>query len=81
MSSNVSFGGCGSVCAHAAIKSFLPPFYPSRDKFTRPSSRLFFFRVKGRQRERTAWVRGYLEDFDHMLDMVGRGLQSFNHTL
>ena len=45
MSSNVSFGGCGSVCAHAAIKSFLPP--STRDiscviSFTRPSSRLFF---------------------------------------
>ena len=42
MSSNVSFGGCGSVCAHAAIKSFLPPFYQSLISFTRPSSRLFF---------------------------------------
>ena len=43
MSSNVSFGGCGSVCAHAAIKSFLPPFYPRLViSFTRPSSRLTF---------------------------------------
>ena len=49
MSSNVSFGGCGSVCAHAAIKSFLSPFYllstcdVSRViSFTRPSSRLIF---------------------------------------
>ena len=44
MSSNVSFGGCGSVCAHAAIKSFLPP--STRDvspviSFARPSSDLF----------------------------------------
>ena len=46
MSSNVSFGGCGSVCAHAAIKSFLPPFYPwrqSRDKFYQAFLSLIYF--------------------------------------
>ena len=84
MSSNVSFGGCGSVCAHAAINLLSTRDVSRVISFTRPSSRLTFSgkgatargrpgyegkgataredglgtRVKGRQRERTAWVRG-----------------------
>ena len=57
-SNNVSCGGCGSVIAHALIKSFLPPFYPHVISFTRPSSRLIFA-VKGSTAERKAWERGY----------------------
>ena len=42
-----------------SIKLLLLPFYPHVISFTRPSPRLIF-RVKGRQRERKAWERGYI---------------------
>ena len=58
MSSNVSFSGCGSVCAHAQLS----PFYllstlrcQSRDKLYQAFRSLNFLRVKGRQPERMAW--------------------------
>ena len=62
MSSNVSFGGCGSVCAHAQLSPFYllsTPRRQSRDKLYQAFRSLNFLRVKGRQRERMAWERGY----------------------
>ena len=90
MSSNVSFGGCGSVCAHAQLSPFYllsTPRRQSRDKLYQAFRSLNFLRVKGRQRERMAWERGYqvLSDWEglktykvlmnrHMEDLPGGGL-------